>query len=485
MVRLVILAATLVLVGACTSDSSGAETSSPAPDDPSSSAGTTVPDQEAELISMAMETIEAWNTNVDAFVGRFATDGKYQNYPVAEASALNQISFYVGLGDVVAVHSCKTTDVSGGVDCKVTGVDALSGTTGASFNGYAAMRVVDGQIVRFKWDSTGGGKLDYTEEMVDWVREQHPDVFASAFVDPTFGTSARLDCSGDWAESAVAAAALLELHDEYLALSPADADASTDTDAPPELNFPEPEYEVITTSVSADSTGDVWVYQPDGDDLWPVVYAIPGSGGDARKDLSTVSTELARRGVLVFATDWTAEPDSKDSVAEVECGYRLVLDVAGDYGGDLSRPPVMFGFSAGATTALDLTLGEAEYGPSGAFTACFDGSPRPEATVALSGCHSQLGFGLKTDSWGNDSALLLLPVGDIDEVCSVRQSAKAGEALEQAGYDVSVVAIPDADHGDVVFRDGANEWAPLPSDLTAGRYTVQMILKAIDATAPN
>jgi len=474
----------MVFVGACTSDTSGAETPSSAPSGPSSSVTTTVAEQDAELISIALETIEAWNTSVDAFLGRFAEDGEYLNSPVAEVSTVNSVSFYIGLGDVVTVHSCetKTATVGGGVECRITGVDALSGITGASFDGYAAAQVVDGQIVRWDWGG-GGGKLDYTDEMVEWVREQHPDVFESSFVDPTCGTSARVDCWGDWAESAAAAAALLELHDEYLALSPVDAAAQVD--APPEANLPEPEYEVITTSVSTDSTRDVWVYEPDGDGVWPVVYAIPGSGGDARGDLSTVATELARRGVLVFATDWAGEPDSEVSVAEVECGYRLALDLAGDYGGDLSRQPVVFGYSAGATTALNLTLGEAEYGPGGDFAVCFDGVPRPAASVALSGCHSHFAFGLETDSWGNDNALLLLPVGNDDSGCTVRQSAKAGEALRQAGYDVSIIAIPDADHGDVVFRDIANKWAPLPPDHLPGRYTVQMILNAIDATATN
>jgi hypothetical protein len=185
----------------------------------------------------------------------------------------------------------------------------------------------------------------------------------------------------------------------------------------------------------------------------------------------------------VFATDWTGEPGSDVSLAEAECGYRLALDTAEQHGGDLSRPAVMFGFSLGATTALDLTLREADFGPGGNFALCFEGSPRPEAVVALSGCHSQLGFGRETQSWGNDDAHLVLPVGSEDGVCSLRQSVKAGDILEQAGYDVSVIEIPDADHGDVVFRDTDNEWAPLPLDHVPGRYTVQMILDAVAATA--
>jgi hypothetical protein len=218
---------------------------------------------------------------------------------------MNSMSFYIGLGDVVTVHSCKALVDKESVDCRVTGVDALSGITGATFEGYAAMRIVDGEIVRFDFDSTGGQKIAYIDEMVDWVREQHPDVFEASFADPTC-TAARIDCVGDWAESAAAAAALLDLHDEYLTRS-SDEGAEA-VDGPPELSLPDPRYDVITSTVSTDTTRDVWVYEPDGDERWPVVYAIPGSGGDARRDLSTVATELARRGVSCSPQTGLASP---------------------------------------------------------------------------------------------------------------------------------------------------------------------------------
>jgi hypothetical protein len=85
---------------------------------------------------------------------------------------------------------------------------------------------------------------------------------------------------------------------------------------------------------------------------------------------------------------------------------------------------------------------------------------------------------METGGWGNSDAHLVLATGANDATCSLFHSVKAGEALDEAGYDVSVFKIPDADHGDVVFRD--LEWEPLPPDHPPGQYTIQFILGAME-----
>ena len=172
----------------------------------------------------------------------------------------------------------------------------------------------------------------------------------------------------------------------------------------PAPNLPEPQYTVLETVISRDETNAIRVYQPDGPGPWPIVYGIPGSSGSAERDLGTVAFELARRGVLVFVTDWVAEADPEGALADAECGYRLAWSIAEEYGGSTSMPVTMLGFSLGATTALDLTLGENRFGTGWEYMHCFTGVPRPSVTVALAGCHTELGFGADTTGWGNRDA---------------------------------------------------------------------------------
>ena len=208
---LVLVAAVILLSSACTSTSTeiGSSTTTVVASSTSAAAG-------GGLVSAAREAIAAWNTSADAFVSRFVPTGTYLGVPIVNDDAFDSLSFYIGLGDSVEVHDCAETSPRS-VQCAITGTDDLSGTQGYSFEGGAWM-VLDenGLVVTFDWNSTvDGGKISYTEEMVDWVRDEHPDIFSTVFADDAC-TPERLDCWDDWAESAEAADALLELHAEYL-----------------------------------------------------------------------------------------------------------------------------------------------------------------------------------------------------------------------------------------------------------------------------
>lgn len=249
--------------------------------------------------------------------------------------------------------------------------------------------------------------------------------------------------------------------------------------------YGDPEYEVISTQVAevGETTQDVRVWAPDAEGSWPVVYAVPGAGGDARRDFEVFATELAGQGVIVFATNWrTISGSTSDLEKDVECGYRASRAIADEYGGDLSQPVTVVGFSMGATSVMNLGINEATMGPGGRFSECFTGEPRPEVIVALNGCHREATFPAGVDTWGNPDAHFILVSSDGDEVCGTEETAHAETWLLNKGYDVGVVEIPDASHGELIFHDDTNrEWTELPNDHPPGREAVQVVLDAIEA----
>ena len=260
------------------------------------------------------------------------------------------------------------------------------------------------------------------------------------------------------------------------------------------------DYGVLAEQVAkvggGDSTQDAFVWAPDADGdgaadvggSYPLVYMIPGSGGSAERDLDVVAHELARRGVVVFGADWrTLSGSVSDLEMDAECGYRLSRRIAADYGGDLSAPVTVAGFSMGATAALYVGINEEEWGPEGAYGECSPGEPRPDLVVALSGCHQNMQFPSGATSWGNREARWLLVAGSDDDVCPMSESEFAASLMSEQGYDVEVVEIEGAAHGGVVFHDIVDEpnvvdnWVTLPTDDPPGVETVDLILDAIES----
>ncbi len=113
--RLIILAAAAIIIGGCIGATSSNVTTSTAPVEPDGTTATTSTTLGTGAIPIAMSAIEAWNTSVAAFQGQFALDGTYDGLPVTDASVVNDMDFYIGLGDVVTVHSCETTAIDGGL----------------------------------------------------------------------------------------------------------------------------------------------------------------------------------------------------------------------------------------------------------------------------------------------------------------------------------------------------------------------------------
>mgnify|MGYP001828146006 CR=1 FL=1 len=241
-----------------------------------------------------------------------------------------------------------------------------------------------------------------------------------------------------------------------------------------------PPYEVESEVVVGDGTRDVTVWSPVADGSWPVVYAVPGSGGSAEGDLGVLATELASHGVVVFGTDVVSSSHQRD----IECGYRFTRDHADDYGGDVTQPVTMVGYSVGAADALIHGLNSDAFSPESTNpvdVACPPGAPRPEIIVSISGCHVTFtGVEGRVRYWDNKDADITLVSGADDDVCRSKESIEAQAVLRAAGYNASYVEIPDANHWEVVFHDlSYGSFKTLETDNPAGQATVETILTAI------
>ena len=234
---------------------------------------------------------------------------------------------------------------------------------------------------------------------------------------------------------------------------------------------------VTSTAVSHEDTNDMVVWSPPGDGPWPVVFAIPGSGGDIERDLGVLAPELASNGLLVVGTDIRTSPISHTEI-DVECGYRYARQIAADHGGDLSLPVTMLGCSMGAVSATGQGLNGSRYGPDGIFTVCFGGEPRPALVVTVAGCH--LDALTYTNIYFNSTeTAVVLVSGAQDTVCpGTLHTPPMQELLEERGFDVTAVEIAGADHGGLVFHD-QRSWEELPTDDPAGQATVYAIVAAV------
>lgn len=173
-------------------------------------------------------------------------------------------------------------------------------------------------------------------------------------------------------------------------------------------------------------------------------------------------------------------------VADLECGYRFVREIAAEYGGDLDKPVVNVGHSLGATMGLDGALNADLLGPGGTYDVCFSGADRPDAMVAIAGCHYEhedRQFPFDATTLGSGDASIVLISGEDDEVCAPWQSADATDALRTAGFDVTLVEVPDASHLTLIGKDHVDgEFLTLP-DEPAAALVAQAILKAIETAA--
>lgn len=243
-----------------------------------------------------------------------------------------------------------------------------------------------------------------------------------------------------------------------------------------------PPYDVVSDVVKDATTQQIEVWAPAGGGRWPVVYAVPGLGG-RWTDFDQLGPALARQGLVVFATDYRVTGTEELVTADLTCGYRYARTVAGRYGGDLTRPVTAVGYSRGAELALG-GLREDVYGPGGSYDRCFGGTAVPDVVVAIDGCYyayKDLKYDFPVGLLTKKDAEVVLVSGQTDDVCAPWQSTRAAGALDAAGYDTTLVPIPDANHYQPIFHDRVGgKWVTDPGS-PAGKKTVQAVLDAVHA----
>lgn len=247
------------------------------------------------------------------------------------------------------------------------------------------------------------------------------------------------------------------------------------------------EFPVRTDVISHEMTEDIHVWAPASEGTYPVVYAMHGTCDLCGTDWDVIGEALAANGVVVFGVDYHGgdylEGRFDRMTRELECGYRFARESAADYGGDLERPVVFVGHATGATMALAGGLDDELFVPGGTWDACFAGAERPDAVVAIAGCHYErqgMRFGFDATAYGSGDASTILVGGADDEECAAWQSVDAALELADSGRDATSEVIPDADHLALLGHDVVeDEWITL-ADHPAADRVVQVVLEAID-----
>ena len=111
---------------------------------------------------------------------------------------------------------------------------------------------------------------------------------------------------------------------------------------------------LLTRDHRLDCAPALRVLAPDGKGPWPVVVALHGYGGTGR-DMVELATRVARAGAVVFAPTYHTDLRTAQGLVrarDISCAYRIALRSARRYGGDLSQPITVVGWSLGADLSV-------------------------------------------------------------------------------------------------------------------------------------
>jgi dienelactone hydrolase len=243
----------------------------------------------------------------------------------------------------------------------------------------------------------------------------------------------------------------------------------------------------VSAHVITESTAPALrVLAPVGKGPWPVVVALHGYGGTGR-DMVELATRVARAGAVVFVPTYRTDLRTAQGLVragdDISCAYRTALRSARRYGGDLSRPVTVVGWSLGADLAVLGALGPRVDPGAGR---CPGELRRPSVVVALSGCY----FRFQGDpvtwfdnlaGWTNEGDHVHLVAGDRDATCAASQTDRLARSLRRHGYDVNVTRLRNATHGAPIFHeDRGGQWRVVPDD-PAGGQAVELVVHAIDS----
>jgi len=222
----------------------------------------------------------------------------------------------------------------------------------------------------------------------------------------------------------------------------------------------------------------------DGDGPWPVVFALHGSGGTGQ-DMVALGTRLAKAGIVVFAPTYNTDLSTPEGLTrasdDIVCAYQAARRTAPRYGGDLTRPVTVVGWSLGADFGVLGVLGPPTDRRAGR---CPGDVPRPDVVVALSGCYYEFNGNPVTwfddlTGWSNKTANVHLVDGGDDATCPAPQTERLAASLRTEGYDDAVTRLSSASHGAPIFHDERGGRWEVVKDDPAGERTVNVILGAI------
>jgi dienelactone hydrolase len=244
--------------------------------------------------------------------------------------------------------------------------------------------------------------------------------------------------------------------------------------------------QTVSSHVVSDPTApDLRVLAPEGEGPWPLVVALHGFGGTGQ-DMVELATRLAAAGVVVFVptyhSDVSTTKGQRQAGDDLSCAYQIARRSAAEYGGDLSRPVTVVGWSLGADLGVLGTLGPPDDPSTGR---CPGDVPRPEVVVALSGCYYRFQGTRVTwfddlRGWTNKDADVHLVAGNDDTTCAAAQTDKLAGSLRTEGYDVAVTHLRSANHGAPIFHDERDGQWQVVKDDPAGERAIEVILDAID-----
>jgi acetyl esterase/lipase len=208
------------------------------------------------------------------------------------------------------------------------------------------------------------------------------------------------------------------------------------------------------------------VYSPSTVGNWPIVVVFHGAG-DAKWTVGDLAAAIAEQGAVVFApTLHTDKPGGSNKVSggaeDAACAVRFARVHVSEFGGDNHRV-IVVGTSLGGLMAALMTLaGDEFYGD------CLtqEGSALPDAFVGLDGGYDPIPYipqgvlkaapddCLKFDPFYHigqkpkrEGIQFIMLVGTYEIAQSNAQAFR--DALEAAGYDVTLAQIPGVDHVDM------------------------------------
>lgn len=204
------------------------------------------------------------------------------------------------------------------------------------------------------------------------------------------------------------------------------------------------------------------VYAPATAGNWPVVVVLPF--GIGKGSASGLASAIAGQGAVVFAAEWhSSAPSSVAEIAqgaeEVACAVRFARAHGAEYGANDTRVLLVGHSAGGGAGALMMLAGDEFHGDC----PTAEGSALPDAFVGLDGTYDVISFipegvlraapaecarispftyvgrtpirpGSRFVLFVSDNKLLL------------QQAQAFRDALQAAGYDVSLAQIPGVDH---------------------------------------